>query len=213
VVGLRKSQIPHPKMDLLPPTQKGRHHEIRGRALREFAGLRRDDQRLDPFKLAKFAGLVVPSFEEISGLSEEARDQLLNVAKDRWSGGAASLPLPNGKKLVILNPTHAKTRHKATLMEEISHVFLGHKPSRLAVATRDKQGNVLARDYNADIEEEAYSTGAAALVPYAGLKKMVEDGKTSAEIARHYNVSRPLVEYRIKISRLWDTYKERVFQR
>ena len=200
-------------MDALPPTQKGRHHEIRARGLREFAGLRSDEQRLDPFQLAKYAGLLVPGFDEIQGLSPESVDQLLNVAKDKWSGGAASVPLPNGKKLIILNPTHAKTRHKATLMEEISHVFLGHKPSRLAVETRDKQGNVLARDYNADIEEEAYATGAAALVPYTGLKRMVEAGKTSAEIARHYNVSRPLVEYRIKISRLWDTYKERVFQR
>lgn len=172
----------------------------------------RDDQRLDPFQLAKYAGLLVPSFEEIDGLSDEARDQLLNVAKDRWSGGAASIKLPNGKKLVILNPTHARTRHKATLMEEISHVFLGHKPSRLAIESRDKHGNTLARDYNPDIEEEAYATGAAALVPYAGLKRFVESGKTAAEIARHYNVSRALVEYRIKISRLWDTYKENIFQ-
>lgn len=195
-----------------PPTQKGRHHELRGQGLRVFAGLTRDDQRLDPFQLAKYAGLLVPSFEEIDGLSDEARDQLLNVAKDRWSGGAASIKLPNGKKLVILNPTHARTRHKATLMEEISHVFLGHKPSRLAIESRDKHGNTLARDYNADIEEEAYATGAAALVPYAGLKRFVESGKTAAEIARHYNVSRALVEYRIKISRLWDTYKENVFQ-
>lgn len=196
----------------LPPTQKGRHHEIRAQGLREFAGLTRDDQRLDPFKLAKYAGLLVPTFDEIDGLSEETRTQLLIVAKDRWSGGAASIKLPNGKKLIILNPTHAKTRHKATLMEEISHVFLGHKPSRLAVETRDKKGNVLARDYNEDIEEEAYSTGAAALVPYLGLKRFVEQGKTSAEIARHFDVSRALVEYRIKISRLWSTYKERIFQ-
>ena len=199
-------------MNDLPPTQKGRHHEIRARGLREFAGLTRDDQRLDPFKLAKYAGLLVPSFEEIDGLSPEARDQLLNVAKDRWSGGAASIKLPNGKKLVILNPTHARTRHMATLMEEISHVFLGHKPSRLAVETKDKDGNTLARDYNADVEEEAYATGAAALVPYAGLKRFVESGRTSAEIARHYSVSRALVEYRIKISRLWSAYKENLFQ-
>jgi len=196
----------------LPPTQKGRHHELRARGLREFAGLKSDDQRLDPFKLATYAGLIVPTFDQIQGLSPETREQLLNTAKDRWSGGAASVRLPNGKKLVILNPTHASTRHKATLMEEISHVFLGHKPSRLAIEGRDKQGNTLARDYDVDIEEEAYATGAAALVPYAGLKRMVEAGRTMAEIARHYNVSRPLVEYRIKISRLWDTYKERVFQ-
>jgi Zn-dependent peptidase ImmA (M78 family) len=187
----------------LPPTRKG---------LREFAGLTRDDQRLDPFKLARYAGLLVPSFEEIDGLSDETREQLLNVAKDRWSGGAASIRLPNGKKLVILNPTHARTRHMATLMEEISHVFLGHKPSRLAVETRDTKGNTLARDYNDEIEEEAYSTGAAALVPYAGLKRFIESGRTAAEIARHYNVSRALVEYRIKISRLWDAYKENLFQ-
>ncbi len=199
-------------MQDLPPTTKGRHHEIRAQGLREFAGLTSDDQRLDPFQLAKYAGLLVPSFEEIAGLSDETREQLLKSAKDKWSGGAASVRLPNGKKLVILNPTHARTRHKATLMEEISHVFLGHKPSRLAIESRDKQGNTLARDYNADIEEEAYATGAAALVPYRGLKQLVTSGKTIAEIAAHYNVSRALVEYRIKISRLWDTYKESLFQ-
>ena len=97
-------------------------------------------------------------------------------------------------------------------MEEICHVFLGHKPSRLSVENRDKHGNVIARDYNADIEEEAYSTGAAALVPYCSLKLFVEQGKTSAQIARHFNVSRALIEYRIKISRLWESYKQNVLR-
>jgi Zn-dependent peptidase ImmA (M78 family) len=124
-----------------------------------------------------------------------------------WSGGAASQPLPDGRKLIILNPTHGRNRHRATLMEEICHVFLGHKPSRLAIKRRDKQGKIVARDYNHEIEEEAYSTGAAALVPYLGLKRYVEEGRSSAEIARHYGVSRALIEFRIKISRLWDTYK------
>ena len=96
-------------------------------------------------------------------------------------------------------------------MEEISHVFLGHKPSRLSIKAKNKEGRVIARDYNAAIEEEAYATGAAALVPYSSLKRFVIDGKTAAEIARHFNVSRALVEYRIKISRLWDTYKEHIF--
>lgn len=195
----------------LPPTQKGRHHEIRAQGLRQFAGLRRDDQRLDPFKLARFANLLVVPFETIAELSEETRQQLLEDGKDKWSGGAASHRLPNGRKLIILNPTHGKNRHNATLMEEICHVFLGHKPSRLAVENRDKDGNVIARDYNAEIEEEAYSTGAAALVPFNGLRGFIEQGKTSAQIARHYNVSRALVEYRIKISRLWDSYKRNLF--
>ena len=196
----------------IPPTRKGRHHEIRAQGLREFAGLRSDDQRLDPFKLARYAGLLVVPFEQIRRLlSDETVEELLRNSKDKWSGGAASRVLPNGQKLIILNPTHSPLRHSATLMEEVCHVFLGHKPSRLAIKKRDRQGNVVARDYNADIEEEAYATGAAALVPYRGMKRMVGRGKTAAEIARHYGVSRALVEYRIKISRLWDAYNNNLF--
>ena len=196
----------------LPPTQKGRHHEIRARGLREFAGLRRDDQRLDPFSLARFANLLVVTFDQIEPLlTEETKRQLIGESKDKWSGGAASQKLPDGRKLIVLNPTHGRNRQNATLMEEVCHVFLGHKPSRLAIENRTKDGTIIARDYNADIEEEAYSTGAAALVPYAALKKFVHEGKTAAEIARHFHVSRALVEFRIKISRLWDAYKENLF--
>ncbi|CAN5200330.1 hypothetical protein BH20ACI2_BH20ACI2_08660 [soil metagenome] len=196
----------------LPPTQKGRHHEIRAIGLREFAGLRRDDQRLDPFKLAQFAKLFVASFDQIEPLlTETTRQHLIGEGKNAWSGGAASHTLPDGRKLIILNPTHGKNRQNATLMEEICHVFLGHKPSRLSIEKRNKKGQIIARDYNEAIEEEAYSTGAAALVPYTALRRMVEQGKTTNEIARHFYVSRALVEYRIKVSRLWETYKSRVF--
>ena len=126
------------------------------------------------------------------------------------SGGACSQSLPNGRKLIVLNPTHGKNRHNATLMEEISHVFLGHKPSRLAIENTNKHGKPIARDYRESDEEAAYSVGAAALVPYSALRRFVEQGKTSREIAKHFNVSRALVEYRIKISRLWGEYKKKV---
>jgi Zn-dependent peptidase ImmA (M78 family) len=152
--------------------------------------------------------LFVVSFDEIAPmLSDEARRHLTTIGRHLWSGGAASHALPTGEKLIILNPTHHRNRQKATLMEEICHVFLGHEPSRLSVETRNKHGEVIARDYNHAIEEEAYSTGAAALVPYTAVKRMVADGMTSQQIARHFAVSRQLVEYRIKVSRLWPQYK------
>lgn len=97
-------------------------------------------------------------------------------------------------------------------MEEICHVFLGHKPSRLAIENVNKHGRPIARDYREGDEEAAYSVGAAALVPYAALRRMIEQGKTSREIARHFSVSRELVEYRMKISRLWELYKISVLQ-
>ncbi len=191
----------------LPPTTKGRDFEIKAHGLREFAGLRRDDQRLNPFDLAHYAKLLVVSYEQIEPfLSGETREELLQGGKDSWSGGACSQRLPDGRKLIILNPTHSANRQNATLMEEISHVFLGHQPSRLAVRTLNKQGKPIARDYRPEIEEEAYGVGAAALVPYSSLKRFIRQGKTSREIAKHFNVSRDLVEYRIKISKLWDEY-------
>jgi hypothetical protein len=195
----------------LPPSKKGRQYEIRAIGLREFAGLRRDDERLNPFELAHFAKLLVASFEQIEPfLSEETKLHLLGEGKDKWSGGACSQALADGRKLIVLNPTHGENRHNATLMEEICHVFLGHKPSRLAIENVNKQGKPIARDYREADEEAAYSVGAAALVPYAALRRFVEQGKTSREIARHFNVSRELVEYRMKISRLWDDYKIKV---
>ena len=200
-------------MDLneLPPTQKGRHHEIRARGLREFAGLRRDDERLDPFELAHYANLLVAPYDIIEPLlTEETRAHLIGDGKNAWSGGAASQTLADGRKLIILNPTHSKTRQRATLMEEICHLFLGHKPSRLAVKNKNKKGETIARDYNEAIEEEAYSTGTAALVPYTALKRMVNEGKTINEIAGHFEVSRALVEFRIKVSRLWELYSNKI---
>jgi hypothetical protein len=195
----------------LPPTRKGRQYEIRAIGLREFAGLRRDDERLNPFELAHYAKLLVASFEQIEPfLSEETKTHLLGEGKDKWSGGACSQALGDGRKLIVLNPTHGENRHNATLMEEICHVFLGHKASRLAIENVNKHGKPIARDYREADEEAAYSVGAAALVPYAALYRFVEQGKTSREIARHFNVSRELVEYRMKVSRLWDNYKVKV---
>lgn len=197
----------------LPPTRKGRHYEIRALSLRDFARLESDEQVLNPFELAHYAKLLVASFEQIEPfLTDETKRHLLEAGKDKWSGGACSQTLPDGRKLIVLNPTHGKNRQNATLMEEICHVFMGHTPSRLAIQNTNKDGKVIARDYRQEIEEEAYSIGAASLVPYTALKRMINQGKTSREIARHFNVSRELVEYRIKVSRLWEQYKQKVYQ-
>jgi hypothetical protein len=193
----------------LPPTKKGRNYEIRGIALRDFAGLRQDDERLNPFELARYAKLLVVTYEQIEPfLTPETKSHLIGDGKNSWSGGACSQALPDGRKLIVLNPTHGSNRQNATLMEEISHVFLGHKPSKLAITTYNKEGKPIAREYQADVEEEAYSVGAAALVPFSALRRMINQGKTSREIARHFNVSRELVEYRMKVSRLWEEYKK-----
>ena len=193
----------------IPPTEKRKQFELRALALRDFANVA-PDESLDPFALAEFARLLVVDFDQIKDLSDESREHLLGAGTNQWSGGACSQPLPNGWRLVILNPAHGAHRNRATLMEEISHVFLGHTANRLAVAVDEKKGSgnrVLARDYNKSDEEAAYAIGSAALVPYAALRKLVLEGHASDQIAHRFRVSRQLVEYRIKVTRLWSAYK------
>jgi IrrE N-terminal-like domain len=221
-------------MSLLPPTEKRKQFELRALALRDFAAVA-SDEALDPFALAEFARLLVVDFDQVKDLSDESREHLLGAGTNEWSGGACSQPLPNGWRLVILNPAHGAHRNRATLMEEISHVFLGHTANRLAVAVADvetsgkkrrkktgpeagasphpdplpngEEKKVLARDYNKSDEEAAYAIGSAALVPYATLRKLVLDGLQADQIARRFRVSRQLVEYRIKVTHLWSAYK------
>lgn len=191
---------------LLPPGEKWRQFELYAMGFRDFAGVR-PDVPLDPFRLARFANLLVIRFDQIKGLSPEVRDHLLGTASEQWSGGACSLPLPDGRKIVILNPNHGAMRTNATLMEEVSHVFLGHQPSRLKVVAETKNGQTVAREYRKADEEAAYATGAAALVPFSALRRFVLEGLTSPQIAKHFRVSHELIEYRLKVTRLWRMYR------
>lgn len=190
----------------LPPGERWREYELNALGLRDFARAR-PDAPLNPFDLARFANLLVVDLEKIKDLSKQSRDHLLGSASEDWSGGACSRPLPDGRKLVILNPNHGSTRTNATLMEEVCHVFLGHQPNRLAVIADEKGGKTLARDYRKADEAAAYGTGAAALVPFTTLRRFVLRGDSAATIARHFRVSRDLVEYRLKVTRLWKAYK------
>jgi Zn-dependent peptidase ImmA (M78 family) len=66
---------------------------------------------------------------------------------------------------------------------------------------------MMARDYRKADEEAAYAVGAAGLVPFESLKRFVQERKTAVDIALHFRVSRELVEYRLKVTHLWQDYK------
>ncbi len=189
----------------LPPGEKWRQYELKALGLRDFARVPKDAP-LNPFHLARFANLLVVDLDRIKGLSAGAREHLLGSASEEWSGGACSRPLPDGRKIVILNPNHGPARTNATLMEEICHVFLAHQPNRLAIIS-EENGKTLARDYRKLDEEAAYAIGAGALVPFACLRRFILEGNSSSEVARHFKVSRELVEYRLKVTHLWKTYR------
>jgi Zn-dependent peptidase ImmA (M78 family) len=191
--------------ELLPPTAKRRVYERIALKIREFAGVALD-QPLNPWKLAPYVKLRVTSLKDIQGLSEETRRTLFGESGKSWSGGATR-PLPDGSRLVFLNPNHTRERQAATLMEEVCHVILGHSPTRLTF-TEEATEALKFRNFDENQEEVAYAVGAAVLIPYFPLKHAVAAGLRADQIARRFVVSRDLVEYRIKVCRLWTEYKK-----
>src|SRR5688500_16168812 len=132
--------------ELLPPTAKRRVFERIALKIREFAGVALDEA-LDPWQLAPYLKLNVLSVEQIMGLSEESRRVLIGDRKKGWSGGA-SRPLPDGSRLVFLNPNHSRQRQAATLMEEVCHVVLGHSPTNISIEQIEDGKGLRFRDYN-----------------------------------------------------------------
>jgi hypothetical protein len=124
-------------------------------------------------------------------------DHLLGSARNRWSG--MTIPC-DGEFIIVMNPTHARTRQNATLMEEFFHILLKHKPSR--VGTCPATG-IIRREFDPAMESEAYHSAAAALVPYSALKAMVSDGLKIRDIAEHFEVSNDLTVFRLKTCKLY----------
>ena len=159
------------------------------------------DSPLDPFSL-RVKGAQVQSVDKLDCLDPSTIYALTVVHAKLWS--AATIPLNDEESewLIALNPTHTAERKRATLMEEICHILLGHTLTTLS----HMEGQTF-RDYNREQELDAYGLGAAILVPKEPLVARVRAGTPAEQIAKHFEVSTQLIEYRIKVTGAWYEYK------
>ncbi|MGD0165908.1 MAG: ImmA/IrrE family metallo-endopeptidase [Gaiellaceae bacterium] len=154
---------------------------------------------IDPWQVAAGVGIVVYGAEFFAGLPEEQRRQALEDGKAHWSAGTM---IGDKGVLIVLNPTHSRTRQKATLGEELAHIVLGHPPSKLDPVTG-------LRTYNTDVESEAYAVGAAMILPYSQLFDLAKQGQSEQSLASRYEVSVPFVRARINRAGLRGMYRKR----
>jgi hypothetical protein len=154
---------------------------------------------LEPFDIAhRFAGVELldhAKFAQIVG--SDCTSELCGRSKDKWSGFVVPV---QGLHLIVVNPTHAITRQHATLTEELFHIILRHQPTKLF---RCPLTGLIRREYTKEIENDAYWSAAAALVPYITLKNLVRSGGTIEAIAESFSVSIDLVKFRMKVTKLW----------
>lgn len=190
---------------LMPFSRRSKPWETTAITLRRLGGVG-DGALLDPWELAPKVGLrVIDGTSAVGQLEKDERRHLLGAARWSWSGGVYPRPLPDGSYICILNPSHSNRRQKITLMEEVVHVYLKHDPSGLALLV----GGVQVREYRKAHEEEAYGVGAAALIPWAALFPVLNQGRSIEELAEAYDVTPELVSYRIKITGAFRLYQAR----
>ena len=172
--------------------------ERQGQTLRRKLALS-PTQPLDPYKLATVMQVTVFTPYDIEGFSVSSIELLLGTASDGWSAGA--LWSPDGHAVVVMNPQHAQTRRHATLMEELSHIHLKHKPTKLIIT----ESGIAMRDYSKSKETEAYWVGSAALVPKVILISAKNNGANRNMVASNCGVSGDLVRLRENVTgiHLW----------
>jgi hypothetical protein len=148
--------------------------------------------RLDPFELARILNVELFMPADVHALDPDTLNQLTVLDADAWSAGL--LHGPDGRKLIVLNPAHSPNRQRASLMEELAHLSLNHKPARLV-----SYDGVIVRTWNKTQETEAYWVGAAALLPRRVMKGALTLGLNAAAIADEHLVSVDLVHFREKV--------------
>lgn len=189
----------------LPFSTCGKAWEPKALALRAMLRLS-VNERLDPWQLAPVVGLTVAERTKVLEILKTPQGEyLLGEGANCWSGGVLPERLPDGTFVCILNPTHSERRNRITLMEEITHTYLNHRPSEIITNTDSTD----IRDYDDKQEAEAYGIGAAALMPWKPFFSAINTGRTVDELSAHYDVTPDLIKYRIKTTGAYKLYTAR----
>ncbi|MGH9461481.1 MAG: ImmA/IrrE family metallo-endopeptidase, partial [Vicinamibacteria bacterium] len=111
-----------------------------------------------------------------------------------WSAVTLSV---GTKRLVLLNPSHSHARRASDLMHELSHLVIGHDPSRVDVT---EDGTLLVNTYDGDQEDEANWLAGTLLLPRPALIHIRSRGADLAWVGREYGVSIDMLRYRLNIT-------------
>ncbi len=182
---------------LIPPNKKQWDAEHNGLDVRDALGLTLDIP-LEPSAAFALLNRVTVAPHGAIPAADIHLEHFRGAASGSWSGIAVRLP--DGHELVFYNDSHPETRIRATLMEEFYHLWLEHPRSILrALGTGDSRG----RSHDSTVEYEAYSSGAAALLPYKSLRACLDAGESVRSIAAGFHVSTDLVDFRLKVTKQW----------
>lgn len=147
---------------------------------------------LDPRLVAKDMRVHVRHVDQIPDLEPGTLEQLTITDPGVWS---ALTLCHNGRYLVILNSAHEKAREANTLMHELAHLIIGHKPARLDIT---EDGLMILSSYDKQHEDEANWLAAALLLPRDALLHVRRRGLSDQAAAALYGCSTQLYNFRVQ---------------
>lgn len=165
--------------------------EERGIAIRHQMRL----QAFDPLpaaQLAKRLGIDILSPLQLNDtLSNNTISCLL--ASTAWSAVTVLTQPP----LVLYHPLHAAARFESSVMHELAHILLAHRPEDLTVWSKGFSG----RSYPPQQEKEAEFLGACLQVTRVGIDWANGESMCLCEAAEHFGASRQMMQFRLNATR------------
>jgi Zn-dependent peptidase ImmA (M78 family) len=147
---------------------------------------------LDPRALAEHLDIEAVSLEAFRIAHPDAVEQLTEKNPDAFFG--ALVPFGD-RQVIVYNPAHPPHGQRFTVCHELAHLLLGHKP----VPPFDRN---LKRRFNPIDEAEADYLAGALLVPLIAATPALERSAYDlAGAAKHFGVSRQLMQARLVESR------------
>ena len=142
--------------------------------------------------LAKHLGVILLSQKDCPELTNK---DLLNLnGNSGWSGAAFDC---QDKSIILYNCHHSDARNESTIMHELSHIILGHKPN---IDDELKHLGLLLRNYDKIHENEANWLGSCLQIPFDGLVTALLKNKSEKDIAQQYGASLEMVKFRMNKS-------------
>ena len=150
---------------------------------------------LDPRALGEYLNVRVVTPEDVPGVAPGTRRQLKGMAgRTGWSAVTIS---QGDVRLVILNSGHPDTRQANSLVHELAHIILNHTSDDAQLST---EGFLFRNIFNEEQEDEANWLAGCLLLPREGLLGRYWVNPNPAALARHFGVSKKLVDWRLRMT-------------
>ena len=144
--------------------------------------------RLDPYLLAEHLCVPVLTLHELARVAPREVAHFLGAGRSVFS--AMTVYVGRSKRIVVTNPSHARTRQVSSVCHEISHILLEHQPEG-PISTN------AGRAWNGVQEREADWLAGCLLVPQAAARAAARANQSDDDVAAAYGVSRPLASWRM----------------